>query len=379
MPEHGELVMEDFDPKEVALTNILVAIMATALLILGIIGCCATFAHAQQGPQAASYYRQNGPVPVRIYDGGTGAREAYTARRNLGIIAANLTGLRDSLSVQWYSALMLPIIRVKDNQLWVMDDGDTTKKVVLQLSGLTTATTRTDTIPDLSGRVLVTAGWGTRDSVLTSNGPSSPPTWRAAAGASFDPLVSHSWSGSQDFSGSGRWYVTPDFGSYFESYQDMTSDDTQFIRINDGGIGGWVDIKGPAGNVGIANINTQRFQDASGVLPLIGAEVNATAQTADIASTDTGVLAGRFYRVNYSLCTTTADALAGTATVTFTYTDDVGSTSTAATALTLTLTGKRTGSFVTYLASGTLNYAVSHTGSFGSAQYALRVRVDTLN
>jgi hypothetical protein len=77
---------------------------------------------------------------------------------------------------------MLPIIRVKDNQLWVMDDGDTTKKLVLQLSGLTTATTRTDTIPDLSGRMLVTAGWGTRDSVLTSNGPTSPPTWRAAAG-----------------------------------------------------------------------------------------------------------------------------------------------------------------------------------------------------
>jgi hypothetical protein len=44
----------------------------------------------------------------------------------------------------------------KDNKFEIIDDGDATKKLNLQLSGITTATTRTLTVPDKSGTIAVT-------------------------------------------------------------------------------------------------------------------------------------------------------------------------------------------------------------------------------
>jgi len=44
----------------------------------------------------------------------------------------------------------------KDNKFEVVDDADATKKLNLQLSGITTATTRTLTVPDKSGTIAVT-------------------------------------------------------------------------------------------------------------------------------------------------------------------------------------------------------------------------------
>ena len=44
----------------------------------------------------------------------------------------------------------------KDNKFEITDDGDATKKLTLQLSGITTATTRTLTVPDKSGTIAVT-------------------------------------------------------------------------------------------------------------------------------------------------------------------------------------------------------------------------------
>ena len=44
----------------------------------------------------------------------------------------------------------------KDNKFEITDDGDATKKLNLQLSGITTATTRTLTVPDKSGTIAVT-------------------------------------------------------------------------------------------------------------------------------------------------------------------------------------------------------------------------------
>ena len=45
----------------------------------------------------------------------------------------------------------------KDNKFEITDDGDATKKLNLQLSGITTATTRTLTVPDKSGTIATTA------------------------------------------------------------------------------------------------------------------------------------------------------------------------------------------------------------------------------
>jgi len=50
-----------------------------------------------------------------------------------------------------------PSITVNDNSFTVQDDLDTTKKLNFQLSGITTATTRTLTAPDLNSTIAVTA------------------------------------------------------------------------------------------------------------------------------------------------------------------------------------------------------------------------------
>ena len=104
------------------------------------------------GPQGRSYYFQGGQQ-VRIYDGGTAARDAYTARKNLGINAANLTALRDTLSTLSYVALRNPKVFVTDTALVFKDDVDTTKKAKFELSPLTTGTTRYYSWPDRSGVV----------------------------------------------------------------------------------------------------------------------------------------------------------------------------------------------------------------------------------
>ncbi|TGR84605.1 hypothetical protein EN866_32890 [Mesorhizobium sp. M2D.F.Ca.ET.223.01.1.1] len=46
--------------------------------------------------------------------------------------------------------LTTPTITINDNALTIQDNGDTTKKLALELSGITTATTRTMTLPDFS-------------------------------------------------------------------------------------------------------------------------------------------------------------------------------------------------------------------------------------
>ena len=49
-----------------------------------------------------------------------------------------------------------PTINVNDNALSIRDDGDTTKIIQFQASGITTGTTRTLTVPDASGTIALT-------------------------------------------------------------------------------------------------------------------------------------------------------------------------------------------------------------------------------
>ena len=65
----------------------------------------------------------------------------------------------------------------RDNKLEVTDDLDTTKKLTLQASGITTATTRTWTVGNYSGIPAVPTNEGTSNQLLTSAGAGNQPTW----------------------------------------------------------------------------------------------------------------------------------------------------------------------------------------------------------
>jgi hypothetical protein len=60
-----------------------------------------------------------------------------------------------------------------DNSLSILDNSDTSKIAQFQLSGLTTATTRTYTLPDISGNVVVTGGTNTLSAATTLSGTST--------------------------------------------------------------------------------------------------------------------------------------------------------------------------------------------------------------
>jgi hypothetical protein len=112
--------------------------------------------------------------------------------------------------------------------------------------------------------------------------------------------------------------------------------------------------------------------------------VDLTGQTADIAETnfDNTSTVG-MYRVNVYLLTTTGDAGAGSVLVTIRYTDVVGEREITIDSLDLTSTTVFSGvtGFIPlafHVDSGSISYEVTHTGDYGSAVYALYMRVERL-
>lgn len=63
------------------------------------------------------------------------------------------------------------ILTVRDDRFTLQDNGDTSKQVQFQLSGLTTATTRTLTVPDRSSTIATLGGAQTFTGVLTMTAP----------------------------------------------------------------------------------------------------------------------------------------------------------------------------------------------------------------
>jgi hypothetical protein len=97
-----------------------------------------------------------------------------------------------------------------------------------------------------------------------------------------------------------------------------------------------------------------------------------TGQTADVGSTAfAGGATPGVYRVSWYLECTTADGAAGTVTAAIAFTDAVGATTVSSSALALTATGRTQGTAFIQLQSGTINYSTTHTGGYGSSQYAL--------
>jgi hypothetical protein len=113
-----------------------------------------------------------------------------------------------------------------------------------------------------------------------------------------------------------------------------------------------------------------------------GANVNLTAQTADIATTNllaSGHTAG-LYRVDIVTMDTAADVTAGAVSVTLGWTDNVGATTkTGLATQLLTGTGRTPDSWlIRSTGAAAITYATAHTGIFGTAAYAVYIRVEYL-
>lgn len=99
-------------------------------------------------------------------------------------------------------------LTVKDTLFTLQDDGDTTKQVKFQLSGLTTATTRTLTVPDVNDTILTSTGSGASLTGIRKQGKET--IW-VSASAMQPPVTNGATVGSTE--GANFSYRTLDFTS----------------------------------------------------------------------------------------------------------------------------------------------------------------------
>jgi len=112
--------------------------------------------------------------------------------------------------------LTTPTITVLDNALTIQDNVDPTKQAQFQASGITTATTRTYTLPDVDGTLLTTAGSGTSLTGIRLQGKET--IWLPAS-AMVTPTTNGAASGTTN--GTNVVYKTLDF-------DQTTSESAQF-------------------------------------------------------------------------------------------------------------------------------------------------------
>lgn len=116
-------------------------------------------------------------------------------------------------------------------------------------------------------------------------------------------------------------------------------------------------------------------------LSLIIAAISLTGQTADITDTNfTNANVAGLYRVSYELLDTTADLTAGAVTLNIKYTDNAAARTVSSTPVVLTATTAfAQGVIFVRLNSGNITYGVTHTGIYGTSQYAVYIICERLN
>jgi hypothetical protein len=110
------------------------------------------------------------------------------------------------------------------------------------------------------------------------------------------------------------------------------------------------------------------------------ASVNLTGQGADITQMELdNTDAVGLYRISMYLVTTTADAAAGAVLASITWTD-LAQEQTLVNSANLTILGDvgEDLSMVLHSDGGAITYTVSHSGSYGTAQYALYIAIERL-
>lgn len=109
----------------------------------------------------------------------------------------------------------------------------------------------------------------------------------------------------------------------------------------------------------------------------VGDSIQLTGQTANISTTNLMTRARNgIYRVLAVLQCTTADVTAGTITLTIGWTDRVGATTTTLAQL-LTAVGRNEGDHTLQIAADTnITYALAVTGIYGTAAYAVEIKLE---
>ena len=87
-----------------------------------------------------------------------------------GVAAADFSGAVTFTGSIVATGATVTALNVADDQFTIADDGDATKKIAFQASGITTGTTRTFTAPDASGTLALLGGAQTFDGAKTFSG-----------------------------------------------------------------------------------------------------------------------------------------------------------------------------------------------------------------
>jgi hypothetical protein len=165
------------------------------------------------------------------------------------------------------------------------------------------------------------------------------------------------------------------------SFQDTTTSSKKLRVV----------LSGAVGNNSFTFTNTAArnygFGDIGGLSIIVGdqapavsagrlGKVDLTAQAADIGSTNlSNTPPAGIYEVEVLLIVTASDAGAGTATVTIGWTDVLGATTDATVTKALTSTGRSKATIPMQVNSGNITYTVTGGGTYGTARYALYIRV----
>lgn len=315
-----------------------------------------------------------------------------------------------------------------DNVFRIEDNGDPTKELAFEVSPISSGQTRTVTVQNSSGTMMLLEANQTFTGAINfpPGSVADPPTFHCddsqggfpdnnfatirdnASGLDFFlMLVGDVSAGIQTLflPAAGGDVVTTDAAQTL-SVKVMDADTvlrsftaasgTSFSDITTATKRLRVILSGAVGNNSIVISSTAArqytFPNATGNVPIVGNDppavaagalgiVDTTALAAAVGATNltNGAVVG-VYVIHYEMTCTTGDATAGTITFDITCTGDQGAQTISSAALPLTTatasaTNPVRGTLVRYLASGELSYAVAVTGAFNNARAAVRARI----
>jgi hypothetical protein len=168
------------------------------------------------------------------------------------------------------------------------------------------------------------------------------------------------------------------------SFQDTTTSSKKLRVVLSGAVGNnsFTFTNTAARNYGFGDL-TGNVVTVGDQAPAVSAgrlgKIDLTAQAADIGSTNlSNTPPAGIYEVEVLLVVTASDAGAGTATVTIGWTDVLGATTDATVTKALTTTGRSKATIPMQVNSGNITYTVTGGGTYGTARYALYIRIISL-